>query len=297
VGLIVSAAEGQIKILSPSLPAREWAGSMPIHSEDLSAHKDLARQQVWPRLSEVAIPDSHFHLDFHSFIADFQGSSVATDRLSSHPCFIQADTIFITPDNCLRELRYAALLAGKTVLVTTYGIRRGFVLLDPKVIQSEERLRLASYLDGMEDPSSGAMRISLTQMLQVDMKIDLMVTGTGAINLSGIRFGKGHGFFALEWGMLSSLSMVNADTTCVAVVHDCQVIDAMLRPEVLDTVCDLIFTPTRVINTHLSSSCRVPKPNCGVLWHRLQATMLEDIPPLKELQELERSPGHRHVGS
>jgi hypothetical protein len=37
---------------------------MAIHSEDLSAHKDLVRQQVWSRLSEVAIPDSHVHLDF-----------------------------------------------------------------------------------------------------------------------------------------------------------------------------------------------------------------------------------------
>lgn len=270
---------------------------MVTYSEDSLGHKDLIRQQVWPRLREVAIPDSRFHLDFHSFIADFQGSSVATERLTSHPCFIQADTVFIAPDNCLRDLRYAALLAGKTVLVTTYGIRRGFVLLDPKVVQSEEQRRLASYLDGMEDPSSGAMHITLTQMQQVDTKIDLMVTGTGAINLSGIRFGKGHGFFDLEWGILSSLSMVNADTTCAAVVHDCQVIDAVLRPEVFDTVCDLIFTPTRVINTRLSSLCLAPKPNCGILWHRLQANMLEDIPPLNELQELEHSQRHRHVES
>jgi 5-formyltetrahydrofolate cyclo-ligase len=262
---------------------------METHSEDFSGHKSLVRQKVWPRLREVAIPDSRFHLDFHFFIADFQGSSTASERLTSHPCFKQADTIFITPDNCLRDFRYAALAAGKLVLVTTYAIRRGFVILDPHVVQSEEQRRLASYLDGMEDPSSGAMHVSLTQMVQLNLKIDLMVTGTGAINLSGIRFGKGHGFFDLEWGMLSSLEMVNAETPCVAIVHECQVMDAVLRPEIFDTVCDLIITPTRVLDLNFSKERLVPKPNCGILWDRLQPNMLEDIPPLRELQELGRS--------
>jgi 5-formyltetrahydrofolate cyclo-ligase len=268
---------------------------MEARSEDFSSHKNLVRQKVWPRLSEVAIPDSRFHLDFHSFIADFQGSSIATERLISHPSFTQAHTVFIAPDNCLRILRYAALAAGKLVLVTTYGIRRGFIILDPKVIQSEQQRRLASYLDGMEDASSGATHISLTQMLHLNLKIDLMVTGTGAINLSGIRFGKGHGFFDLEWGILSTLNMVNSDTPCVAVVHDCQVIGAVLRPEIFDTICDLIITPTRVVEVDLSEKRLTPKPICGILWDRLQPDMLADIPPLRELQALEHSRRRGHV--
>jgi 5-formyltetrahydrofolate cyclo-ligase len=262
--------------------------NMETHVADFSGHKNIVRQTVWPKLREVAIPDSRFHLDFDSFIADFQGSSIATERLTSHPCFTQANTVFITPDNCLQYLRYAALAAGKLVLVTTYAIRRGFVILDPRVIQSEEDRRLASYLDGMEDPSSGAAHISLTQMLHLNLKIDLMVTGTGAINLRGIRFGKGHGFFDLEWGMLSSVGMVNSSTPCVAVVHDCQVIDAVLQPELFDTVCDLIVTPTRVIEVDMSKESLVPKPSCRILWDRLQPNMLENIPCLRELEQLER---------
>jgi 5-formyltetrahydrofolate cyclo-ligase len=269
--------------------------NMETHSEDFSDHKTVVRQKVWPKLREVAVPDSRFHLDFHSFIADFQGSSIATQRLTSHPCFTQAETVFITPDNCLQYLRYAALAAGKLVLVTTYAIRRGFVVLDPKVIQSDEQRRLVSYLDGMEDPSLGATQISLTEMLHLKLKIDLMVTGTGAINLRGIRFGKGHGFFDLEWGMLSSLGMVNSSTPCVAVVHDCQVIDAVLQPEIFDTVCDLIATPTRVIEVDISKESLVPKPSCRILWDRLQSNMLEDIPALRELQDLERSRRLHHL--
>ena len=258
---------------------------MALSVDNLQTHKDLIRQRVWPALRQVAIPDSRFHLDFSSFIANFQGSSLATQRLISHPAFVSAKTIFITPDNCLRELRYAALSAGKLVLVTTYAIRRGFILLDPVTIPTESQRLQASYLDGMEESTSGARPIPLADMLQIKLKIDLMVTGTGAINMAGVRFGKGHGFFDLEWGMLFRLGIVELGTACVALVHDCQVLDEKLEPEEFDTVCDVIITPTRLIE--VDNDKRMAKPNCGILWEKLQPNMLDDIPPLKELREIE----------
>ena len=81
--------------------------------------------------------------------------------------------------------------------------------------------------------------------------------------------------------------MVKPDTPCVAVVHDCQVINTVLQPEIFDTVCDLIVTPTRVIDMALSEEPSVPKPTCGILWEQLQPNMLEVVPPLRELQVLE----------
>lgn len=253
--------------------------------ESSESHKNIIRHRVWPRLRQVAFPDSRFHFDFSSFIPDFQGSSLATQRVTSHSAFASARTIFITPDNCLRELRYAALLAGKVVLVTTYAIQRGFILLDPATIKTNSQRLQASYLDGMEDPSSGGCHITLRQMLQLNLTVDLMVTGTGAINFSGVRFGKGHGFFDLEWGMLFRLKIVGPNTPCVALVHDCQILDEVLYPEVFDTVCDLIITPSRIID--VGTEKQGSKPSCGILWNKLQMNMLEDIPPLKELQDME----------
>jgi len=249
-------------------------------------HKDQIRHQVWPKLREVALPDSRFHYDFASFIADFDGSEEATRRLAELPCFRHADVVFITPDNCLEELRYLALRQGKTVLVTTYGIRRGFWILDPHVINTAEKQRLASFLDVMEKPGLGR-HITLAEMQRRNLKVELMVTGTGAINLAGVRFGKGHGFFDLEWGMLSSIGVVTDQVPCIATVHDCQVLDEELHPEIFDTVCDFIVTPSRVITA--VESALVPKPHCGIFWDKLQPGMLDDIPPLKELQELERA--------
>jgi 5-formyltetrahydrofolate cyclo-ligase len=120
-----------------------------------SDHKDLIRQRVWPKLREIAYPDSRFHYDFSSFIADFEGSEGATERITQLPCFQSANVVFVTPDNCLEGLRYQALTLGKNVLVTTYAIRRGFHLLDPRIIDTREKRMQASLLDGMEKPGLG----------------------------------------------------------------------------------------------------------------------------------------------
>jgi 5-formyltetrahydrofolate cyclo-ligase len=61
----------------------------------------------------------------------------ATDLLTSLPAYRDADILFIAPDNCIQELWDRALKDGKAVLVTTYGICRGFWLLDPQVIREE----------------------------------------------------------------------------------------------------------------------------------------------------------------
>ena len=41
-----------------------------------------------------------------------------------------------------------------------------------------------------------------------------------AVSLDGVRFGKGHGFFDLEWGMFTELGIVDDSTPVAAVVHE-----------------------------------------------------------------------------
>lgn len=241
------------------------------------SRKSSIRTKVWAELRKVALPDSRFHHDYSSFIADFIGSSHATDLLTSLPCYESARTIFIAPDNCIQELRYRALLDGKIVLVTTYGIRRGFWVLDPDVIP-REKWEMASLLDGMERLGR---HVTLAEIKREIGRIDLMVTGTGAINLQGLRFGKGHGFFDLEWAMLCEIGVAGEGTRTVAVVHECQVLDEELRGEEWDTGCDFVVTSERVIGVEGAS-----KPSRGILWDRLEEGMLEDIESLRELRSL-----------
>lgn len=243
----------------------------------LAEGKVDVRRRVWEPLLKVARPDSRHHFDFSSFIADFEGSAQAIERLTKLPVYTKSTIVFITPDNCLEELRLQGLRDGKSVLVTTYGIRRGFWLLDPKVIAPAD-YRYAAMLDGMERLGQP---VTIADIVSNGWRIPLMVTGTGAINLRGVRFGKGHGFFDLEWAMLYTLGVVDQSTVAVGVVHDCQVLEEELYPEEFDTVCDVVVTPTRVVEVEGAA-----KPTCGILWPLLQPGMLEDIPPLQELNAM-----------
>nr|WP_319514963.1 5-formyltetrahydrofolate cyclo-ligase [uncultured Cohaesibacter sp.] len=243
---------------------------------DIVDHKIKVRERVWRELRKVAVPDSRFHFDFGEFIADFEGGEEAVQRLVDHEFYKNSNYIFITPDNCLDRLRLKALEDGKKVLMTTYSIKRGFWLLDPAKIAPELYL-YASTLDGMERVGQPVSLKDLAEM----PKVDYMVTGTGAINTKGIRFGKGHGFFDSEWGMLYQIGRISTDTPSAAVVHDCQLLEEELTPDVYDTVADAIFTPTRTITVDGPH-----KPTCGILWDRLDPVMFETIPPLQELKAM-----------
>ncbi|ATZ57539.1 hypothetical protein BCIN_15g01080 [Botrytis cinerea B05.10] len=260
-------------ISAPQRPPPLQTGATP----PASTHKSQIREKVWEELRHVAIPDSRFDHDYSSFICDFVGSNDAGRHLISLDCYISAETIFIAPDNCLQELRCQALKDGKIVICTTYGIRRGFFLLNPKEIP-ERKWEVASYLDGME---RYGRHVTLTAIRSEGLRIPLMVTGTGAINYKGLRFGKGHGFFDLEWGMLYSIGAVNKDTKTIALVHECQVLEEEFKGDQWDAGCDYVITNKRIITV-----AGAAKPGYGIIWDKLDRGMLEDIESLRELKNI-----------
>ncbi|KAI0470957.1 5-formyltetrahydrofolate cyclo-ligase [Xylariaceae sp. FL0804] len=311
----------------PPLPADENT-TIPTtttsETTTITTHKGDVRERVWRELRKVALPDSRFHYDFGSFIADFAGSRAACDALLALPTYPTSTStstgssdsdsdsessvvVFITPDNCVEHLRLQTLRRGVRVLTTTYGLRRGFWLLDPtpggQLVDAAggERepglLRYAATLDGMEKVArhvtlaelatwrAGAGVGAAAAAKSDELRVGFAVTGTGAISGEGVRFGKGHGYFDLEWAMMHACGLVSRDTLTAAVVHDCQVLDEELRPDVFDTVCDLVVTPTRVLRC---DAALAHKPTCGILWDRLQPGMLEDMPPLQELRAMQQ---------
>jgi 5-formyltetrahydrofolate cyclo-ligase len=159
--------------------------------------------------------------------------------------------------------------------MTNYGITRGAFLIRPEWIpQGKEEL--ASTLDGVQR----FWRHRTLKALREEIgRIDLLVTGASAITPSGIRFGKGHGYFDVEWGLFHTKGMVDASTPIVTAGHDCQVVDAEVEVRVYDTAIDYIVTPTRFIETRHE----FPKPDGGIYWSLLAPGMKESIPPLQEL--------------
>ena len=107
-----------------------------------------ARVQIWEELLRVAKPDSKFSWQFSEFICDYEGSEKGTALLTATDMYKNARVIFITPDNNLETLREQAFRDKKTVVMTNYGITRGFFLIRPGQIP-EGKEEIASLLDGV----------------------------------------------------------------------------------------------------------------------------------------------------
>ena len=120
---------------------------------------------------------------------------------------------------------------------------------------------------------------TLAQLQESVGHIDMMVTGASAIPPSGIRFGTLHGYFDLEWAMLSTKGIADSSTVIIGAGHDCQVADVPVTVEEYDTAIDYIVTPTRIIETRHE----FPRPSKGIIWSRLAPGMREQIPPVQEL--------------
>jgi 5-formyltetrahydrofolate cyclo-ligase len=229
------------------------------------------RRVVWQRLVPVARPDSRFDLDFSAFVPDYEGSRECAERLRGQPEYDDARLMFVAPDNNLVALRRQALADGKRLVVATFGIRRGFVLLEHVPPEHQE---LAATLDGLE---SSGRPLTLAE-LRASEPVDLVVTGAAAVTRSGVHFGKGHGYFDLEWGLLRELGLADPHTPVAVVVHDVQVVDDPVPHAPNDCVADLIVTPT----TLLRGDPDLEKPP-GLFWDRIGAAQLASIPYLAEL--------------
>ena len=223
----------------------------------------------------MARPDSRFHWDFGAFIADFEGSDACANRLREFPAWKSSDVIFITPDTP-EAVRRAAIDDGKSFLMTTYGIRRGFLFLDPREAVGTD-FTYAATLDGMD---FYGRPVELDEIAKLG-HIGLLVTGGSAVSFGGLRVGKGHGYFDLEWALLSEIGCTDATTEIVDIVHDCQLVDIEPAAAEHDVRVDWIVTPTRTVRVQ-----GPPRRQGRVHWDLIGGTEFEHIPPVVELAAL-----------
>ena len=245
----------------------------------MSDRKDVIREKVWKKLIRVAKPDSRFHWNFAEFIPDFEGSDKCAKSVREMEVYKNSRILFITPDNCLQKLREYAILDNKVFIMPTYGIKRGFLLLSRDLVPVGKE-DFASTLDGAD---IFGKPVTLRDIVEMG-RVDLLVTGASVVNLQGIRYGKGHGYFDLEWAMLREIGVVDDKTPIIAVVHDCQVVEEPIDASPYDTIVDYIVTPSKVIRVKRIA----PKPK-GIDWSKIPPDFLEEIPPIKELKMLKGS--------
>jgi len=229
---------------------------------------------MWEQLRRVARPDSRLHYDFAHMHPDFEGSNLAAEQAVALKPMREATTVFTAPDNALLALRQAVLASGKILILSTYRMRRGFRMIDPRRISPHD-LAFAATLDGMERLGTP---IGLDLLASLG-PVDVLATGAAAISKDGMRFGRGLGYFDIEWGLLAEMGLVRETTPIIAFVHDVQVVDEPIAASAREAVVDWIVTPTRSL--HITHRQRRPT---GIDWPRLDPQEIEEMQALKELQ-------------
>ena len=230
--------------------------------------KQELRERVWDELE--ASGEARFPFPPHGRIPNFAGADGAADRLAATDAWREADAIKSNPDAPQLPVRRRALREGKTVYMAVPRLREAdcFVEIDPAVVADTDA---AATVSGMDEHGRQVGPDAVPP-------IDLVVSGSVAVDEAGNRVGKGEGYSDLEWGVLSELGLVGGATPVVTTVHERQVREEGWTTDAHDVPMDLVVTPERVIETG------APGKPSGVDWTSLPAERLSEIPVLQELR-------------
>ncbi len=232
--------------------------------------KASIRQRIWKLLEEQNI--ARFPRPVYGRIPNFAGAREAAMNLAKTRVWKEARIVKVNPDSPQKWVRLMALRQGKLLVMATPRIREGFIVLDPSKIPSFLYEKAATIRGAFQL----GRKIGLDELRELG-GIDLIVTGSVAVDRQGHRIGKGEGYAELEYAILRELGLVSDDTPIATTVHDVQIVEQIPR-EPYDLVVDYIATPTRVIKTRSGEK----KPP-GVLWDILPCEKMREIPILMEL--------------
>lgn len=170
-------------------------------------------------------------------IPNFKGAEKAAQNLRKLPEYETAKVVFCNPDSPQRHVREMALTDGKILVMATPRLRKGFILLDPRVIPSNRIFEGSSI--------RGAFKHGCF-IKPSEVKVDLFVAGSVAVSQDGGRLGKGTGYSDREYVILEKAASLATGNMVVTTVHDVQIVEKIPRVE-WDVPVDVIVTPTRVI--------------------------------------------------
>jgi 5-formyltetrahydrofolate cyclo-ligase len=203
-------------------------------------------------------------------IPNFAGAKGAAERLARHPGWQNAGTIKANPDSPQTHARRLALDQGKVLVMAVPRLREQhpFRLLDPRKLNRDE-LREAATI-------KGALKHGKVIDLDQVPELDLVLTGSVAVNLKGARLGKGGGFSDLEYALLTEAGRIDRHTLVATTVHPIQILRENLLMTGHDIPVNLVATPRAVIE--VDGAYRRPT---GILWDHLQPPQIHEIPVLE----------------
>ncbi len=229
--------------------------------------KQELRDRIWDALDERG--EARFPYPPHGRIPNFAGADEAATRLAATEAWQDADVLKSNPDSPQLPVRRAALRQDKTVYVAVPRLQdeKCFLRLDPRDVEDVDH---AATIGGSAEEG--------VQVAPEEMEsVDLIVSGSVAVDERGSRVGKGEGYSDLEFAVLREFGLVDDGTTTATTVHELQVVDEPISTTDHDVPMDLVSTPERTIR---------PDPRAkppGVDWAALPDERLDEIPILRRL--------------
>jgi 5-formyltetrahydrofolate cyclo-ligase len=200
-------------------------------------------------------------------IPNFAGAPAAAARLASLPEWRAARVVKANPDAPHLPVRARALAEGKLLYMAALRLadERPFIPLDPERLDIPPRP--AASITGS---TRAGRRIGVAELTSVD----LVISGSVAVNRQGARVGKGGGFSDLEFALLVEAGLIGKHTVLATTVHPLQMLDEALPETTHDFRLDLIVAGEEVI------TCRHTQRPPGLLWDHLDTAKVAAIPAL-----------------
>ena len=232
--------------------------------------KDAIREYMWTALEQAGAVRAR---NVHDKIPDFRGAEEAADRVAELEVWRNARVIKSNPDKAQRPLRQRALEEGKIVYMAVPRLRseQCFVELDPAKLDIPP---------AKASTISGASRSGRPVYVEEMRSVDLVISGSVAVNRQGVRIGKGGGFADLEYGLAVAAGIVQPETPVISTVHAMQVLDDELPITRHDVPLDYVVTPGETIKC----PGNLPHPS-GIYWEDLDQQKISEIPLLRKLRE------------
>lgn len=230
------------------------------------------REEVWTALETARVVRGR---SVHDKIPHFIGCDDAALQVTELPEWQAARAVKSNPDQPQRPLRQLALEQGKLLYMAVPRLKdeRVFIELDPT--RPEVDPKKASTI-------SGAFRVGRPVYVSEMQPVDLVISGSVAVNRRGVRIGKGGGFADLEYGLAAAAGILTPQTPVISTVHAMQVLDEELPWTQHDVPLDIVITVDEVIRCDQGSG-DLPRPR-GIYWEDLDERKIRSIPLLVKLR-------------
>lgn len=227
------------------------------------------RETVWTALEQAQVVRAK---SVHDKIPDFYGAEAAAQRVFALDAWQQARVVKSNPDKAQRPLREQALEEGKLLYMAVPRLaqERCFVELDPAALHCTP---------AQASTISGAFKYGRPVHIAEMRPVDLVISGSVAVNRQGVRVGKGGGYADLEYGLAAAAGILTPDTPVITTVHPLQILTEPLPRSEHDVPLSYIATPEETI----CCPGDLPRP-AGIYWDALTAEKIAAIPALGRLR-------------